>query len=349
MAQGLENYFPDYNSIIINADNGSSDNTKLAFLETDTGEIEKIHITSNGRGKGRNILSFLSIAIEKDIPNLATFDTDLKSIEVNWVKKILSPIIEEGYDYVTPIYKRNRYEGNTTNHLCYPVLKSLFLKTIRQPIAGDFGFSLKQGRKIMETISDESMYQYGIDITMTLTALINNMKIKEVYLGEKIHNPSFGKMIPMFLEVSNSMLTILNKKRALLPNSNHSQDNEYNSIDKDCSSPSVEEINKRYDEIKKLHLNTYYQYLFKYEKNIDEFNNNKVLITTADWTNILKELINIITGEQLEKDSIEKISKELLVFYLARVLSYFEEIESFSTREVERYIEEQAVQLQNII
>lgn len=228
-------------------------------------------------------------------------------------------------------------------------MKSLFLNTVRQPIAGDFGFSLKQGRKIVKTISDESMYQYGIDITMTLTALINNMKIEEVYIGEKIHNQSFGKMIPMFLEVSNSMITILNVNRDLLLNSNHSQYIEYSSIDDDYSSPSIEEISKRYDEFKKLHLNTSYKYLVKYRKNVDEFINKKVLITTADWTNVLKELINIITGEQLEKKNIEKISKELLVFYLARVLSYFEEIDGFSARDVERYIEKQAVQLQNII
>ncbi len=55
VSEGLEKYFPDKKSIIVNVDNNSPDNTKEAFLNTKT-RIEKRYIsTAHGiRGKGNN-------------------------------------------------------------------------------------------------------------------------------------------------------------------------------------------------------------------------------------------------------------------------------------------------------
>ena len=44
-SEGLVKYFPDKNSVIINCDNNSPDNTKRAFLDTPT-EVPKIHISN---------------------------------------------------------------------------------------------------------------------------------------------------------------------------------------------------------------------------------------------------------------------------------------------------------------
>lgn len=39
-----------------------------------------------------------------------------------WIKRFLDPLIENGCDYVTPLYKRSRYEGSTTNHFAFPLI-----------------------------------------------------------------------------------------------------------------------------------------------------------------------------------------------------------------------------------
>ena len=46
-------------------------------------------------------------------------------------------------DLVTPLYRRNRMEGNTTNHLMYPYLFAIYNKKIQQPIGGEFALSKK--------------------------------------------------------------------------------------------------------------------------------------------------------------------------------------------------------------
>ncbi len=63
VGEGLEKFFSDKKSIIVNVDNNSPDNTKEAFLDTKT-RIEKKYIsTSHGvRGKGNNFYNLFKFA-----------------------------------------------------------------------------------------------------------------------------------------------------------------------------------------------------------------------------------------------------------------------------------------------
>ena len=46
VAVGLEKYFPDLNTVIVNADNFSQDGTKDAFIAADSGSIPKVYPVS---------------------------------------------------------------------------------------------------------------------------------------------------------------------------------------------------------------------------------------------------------------------------------------------------------------
>jgi hypothetical protein len=63
----------------------------------------------------------------------------------------------------------------------------------------------------------------------------------------------------------------------------------------------------------------------------------------------LKELVDIICSTELSQDSIQYLSKELLVHYLVRVLSYFKEIDGKESAEVEDLLNEQAFLLKKEI
>ena len=53
----------------------------------------------------------------------------------------MSPVLEQGFDYVAPYYLRHKYDGTITNSIVYPMTRTLYGHRIRQPIGGDFGFS----------------------------------------------------------------------------------------------------------------------------------------------------------------------------------------------------------------
>jgi hypothetical protein len=50
------------------------------------------------------------------------------------VQFLLRPVLEQDYQYVTPIYSRHKYDGTITNNIVYNLTRALYGKRIRQPI-----------------------------------------------------------------------------------------------------------------------------------------------------------------------------------------------------------------------
>ena len=147
--QGLEKHFPKKRSVIINVDNFSSDGTKEAFFNTET-RVPKIYISTpkNVKGKGNNVRNLLIAAVELKARAVVMVDADLKSITPEWIQYLGEPIFS-GFNYVCPIYVRHKYDGSITNHIAYPLLRTLYGLRVRQPIGGDFGFSGRMARAFL--------------------------------------------------------------------------------------------------------------------------------------------------------------------------------------------------------
>jgi len=141
-------------------------------------------------------------------------DADLKSITPEWAKCLISPIIN-GYDYITPVYERDKYDGSITNHLCHPVVYSLLGYDIYQPIGGDFGFSGRMADFWLKQEWTEEVGRFGIDIFMTLNAIKFGGKLGQADLGFKIHKVSAPKLNDMFLEVVGSLFLFLSENEDL--------------------------------------------------------------------------------------------------------------------------------------
>ena len=199
--KGLTKYFNDYKAVIINVDNDSPDNTKKHFLEAKS-KATKIYISTlpGIRGKGNNFYNLFNEVVKLKAKAVCVVDADLKSITPEWVHSFVKPILE-GQDYITPNYVRCEYDGSITNHICYPLIYGLFGKKIRQPIGGDFSFSPKLANYWLKQKWHKTTFLYGIDIFMTMHALMGNFKIEQTNLGAKIHKPSAPKLGPMFTQV----------------------------------------------------------------------------------------------------------------------------------------------------
>jgi glycosyltransferase involved in cell wall biosynthesis len=182
--RGLLEYFPHKKSVIINADNDSSDGTREVFLGTET-KAPKIYIaTPKGiKGKGRNVRNLFLAAVELRAKAVVIVDADLTSFTPKWIQRLGEPLLHD-FDYVSPIYERHKYDASITNHFARPLLQSLYGLAIRQPIGGDFGFS---GKAAMAFLSEESwtdhVAHFGIDIWMTTLAHLRGLKVCETFLG----------------------------------------------------------------------------------------------------------------------------------------------------------------------
>ena len=207
---GLKKYYGDRTSALLNCDNHSPDGTEQVFMGTET-EVPKIYITTppDTPGKGYNFENMFRKVLELDSEVLVVVDADLTSITPEWVKHFAQPVLE-GYDFVNPIYSRHKYDGTITNNICYPLVYGLFCRNIRQPIGGDFALSRRFVEHLVRQPWHRTTEEYGIDIFMTMNAILGGFRICETGLGAKRHKPSAPKLGPMFIQVvSTAFLTVL--------------------------------------------------------------------------------------------------------------------------------------------
>ena len=213
--RGLTKYFGNLKSLIVNVDNNSEDDTKGAFLSTDT-RTEKHYITTPKgiRGKGNNFFNLFKFAnkFQRTLKVIVVVDADLSSITPEWLK-YLGEAIMKGYDYALPYYSRHQFDGSITNHICYPLLYGLLGEDIRQPIGGEFAFSPALLDYWLKQKWTKTTRQYGVDIFMTLNAILGGFKICEVGLGAKIHKASAPKLGPMFTQVITTLFDFILSKR----------------------------------------------------------------------------------------------------------------------------------------
>jgi hypothetical protein len=94
------------------------------------------------------------------------------------------------FDYVGPYYKRHKYDGTITNSIVYPLTRALYGRRLRQPIGGEFGISGRLARHFLTCdVWNTDVARYGIDIWITTTAIAENFKVCQSYLGGRIHDP----------------------------------------------------------------------------------------------------------------------------------------------------------------
>ncbi|MFC1821295.1 hypothetical protein ACFL9T_01210 [Thermodesulfobacteriota bacterium] len=209
--EGLSRYYSVLKTLIVNVDNNSEDDTKGAFLSTET-KVPKHYITTPKgiRGKGNNFLNLFKYAAKhrNTLKGVVVVDADLLSIIPEWIKYMGDTILK-GHDYALPYYSRHQFDGSITNHICCPLLYGLLGEDIRQPIGGEFGFSPDLMDYWLKKKWTKTTRQYGIDIFMTLNAILGNFRICEVGLGAKIHKASAPKLGPMFTQVVTTLFDFI--------------------------------------------------------------------------------------------------------------------------------------------
>ena len=141
-------------------------------------------------GKGSAIRNVFQVARRLGAKACAVVDSDLRSITPEWIRFLVEPVLEQGYDFVAPHYLRHKFDGTITNSIVYPMSRALYGKRIRQPIGGEFCFSQTMlGRYLDQNVWETDVARYGIDIWLTTEALCSGARICQVFLGAKIHDP----------------------------------------------------------------------------------------------------------------------------------------------------------------
>lgn len=331
--RGLFKYFPEYNALIVNMDSQSSDGTSRVFLSIKTKTAKtSITIKKRPRGKGANIFSLLKLSKRLGAKYIATIDADITTITEKWPILFFDPIIKEKIDFVAPIYTRNRYEGNTTNHFCFPLLYTWFKRRLSQPIGGDFAFNSRFAKYILKQQKPMNAFLYGIDIFLSTHAVGANFKIKEVYLGRKIHKPSFDKIIPMFQQVAATMLFVLPKYKGKHDISRlNIEMREKQRTDSFIRKPEPAKVAilKKYafQNLQRLPVKNIQKYFGLNLEEIKTIQKSKSPISENEWMKILANVSKYIVKHKISDKKATEIAITISPFFFLRVLAYFKELD----------------------
>src|ERR1700719_1026799 len=159
---GLLQAFPRERAAIINADGGSRDGTP----ELVTGiSIDDVRPTANlytlrtlhsistqyasNPASGVALRTILSAAELLRAKACVLISPESTNIKPEWLSKLLRPIYNEGFDLVTPTYRRHKFEGLLITNLLYQMIRALYGTRIREPYATEIGFSGRLGGQFL--------------------------------------------------------------------------------------------------------------------------------------------------------------------------------------------------------
>jgi len=200
--EGLKEFYPEKKVAFVIA--GSHEAKKM--LKT----IEKIFNRHNIEGycfsldkemdgKGWTIRALMEIGKYCN-SNLIIIEPDFlrkgkQGIQPRWIYSIYRPI-ELGYDFVLPVFNRPPEGKRITDHLIIPLLISLYGYRLREPIGGVYGINKKAFDKFLKDkklFAETDVGNYGIDIFVTLAAIVNDLEICQSNLGTRLKLSSPGE------------------------------------------------------------------------------------------------------------------------------------------------------------
>ncbi len=198
---GILRDFPRERAAIINADGGSRDGTPELVTGISIDDVRRtanlytlrtLHSISTQYASSpasgvalRTILSAAELLRAKACVLISPESTNIKP---EWLAKLLRPIYNEGFDLVTPTYRRHKFEGLLITNLLYPMIRALYGTRIREPYAAELGFSGRLGGQFLgQNNWDDGTGQTGLELRLTLAAITGGCRICQSFLGEKDH------------------------------------------------------------------------------------------------------------------------------------------------------------------
>lgn len=351
--KGLALHYPTKRCVVIIADGGSVDDTREESEQLENSPwIERIISIYRGiPGKGTAVREIFEAASVLRSEVCVLFDSDIRSITTGWVQRMVDGILEESYDFITPYYTRYKYDGTITNNIVYHLTRALYGYRVRQPIGGDYAFSLPLVEEyITKDVWETNVAKYGIDIWLTTTALTHNVKIAQANLGVKIHDVKDpGETLrPMFQEVVSTLFKLMEENECIWKTVKNSrpvpiigpevlQQPQPFSID---ITRLVREFKLGYSNYKEIWRKIVSDDDWKIIEDLYQKPEKDFFIETENWVKILYDLAAAYHHWKGEK---RRLMVSLMTpLYYARVASYVNYTKDMSSDEAENVVEDQA-------
>jgi glucosylglycerate synthase len=198
---GILRDFPRERAVIINADGGSRDGTPELVTgisiddvrrASDVYTLRTLHSISTKYGSaphsGVAMRTILAAAELLRAKACIVMSPESENIQPEWISDLLRPIYHDGFDLVSPTYRRHKFDGLLMTNLLYPMVRALYGVRIREAYMPEFGFSGRLGSQFLGHNGwNDGTGGSGVELRFTLAAITGKYRICQSFLGEKDH------------------------------------------------------------------------------------------------------------------------------------------------------------------
>jgi glucosylglycerate synthase len=198
--ESLQQNFVRDRVAILNVDGGSTDNTCDVLLQSNGTRAGTTHrgLTSlrtirkvssqyaNSPSQGMALRAILTAADLLRASSCAIVSAATTNLTPSWIASLLRPH-RERFDFVAPIYARERFQGLLARELLYPMSRAIFGLRLRELYADEWGFSGRLASQCLEqSVWQEEAVRARPEAWMGLTAICSGYKCCQVFLGPKL-------------------------------------------------------------------------------------------------------------------------------------------------------------------
>jgi len=116
--------------------------------------------------------------------------SDLQTLTSQWISRLVQPVLEMGFDLVTPYYAHGKFEGLLNDGLISPLNRALYGARIQNPLGPDLGLSGRLCQRIIRLDqSARSASQIFAPAAIAPTAVCSGFKICQAHVGVRRYQP----------------------------------------------------------------------------------------------------------------------------------------------------------------
>jgi hypothetical protein len=185
--------------VIVNVDGGSTDETTDVFLKSDSRKgfdrrgstsLRTIHRVSWQYGKtpspGMAVRAIVAAADLLRARSCAVVSPATTNLTASWVTNLLRPAHTAQFEYVAPLYARNRYEGLLSRNLLYPMVRAVFGLRMQEVYSEEWAFSGRLAAQYLDQdVWAEEPVRARPEAWMAITAICSGYRCCQSFLGQK--------------------------------------------------------------------------------------------------------------------------------------------------------------------
>jgi hypothetical protein len=196
---GILRGFPRERAVIINADGGSYDGTPELITGVSIDDVRPassvyalrtLHAISTKYAStphsGVALRTILAAAELLRAKACIVISPESERITPEWISNLLRPVYYDGFDLVSPTYRRHKFDGLLMTNLLYPMVRALYGVRIRESYMAEFGFSGRLGSQFLgQNRWNDGTGENGIELRLTLSAVTSGFRVCQSFLGKK--------------------------------------------------------------------------------------------------------------------------------------------------------------------